>query len=83
MAEKLPAIDKPIQITVVGKRCVYINDYRVAGGKPYVSEELPSHDLNTTLGEILSAFDDADISRALKERKARRKAFREAFTNAG
>lgn len=79
MADKPPTTDKPIQITVVGKRCVYINDYRVAGGKPYVSEELPSHDFNTTLGEILSAFDEADISRALKERKDRRK----ALANAG
>lgn len=74
MISESDASAKPIRITVVGKRCVYINNYRVAGSKPYVSEHLTEHDLNTTLGEVLNAFSDADISKALKERKERRKA---------
>ena len=66
-----PARDKPIEVTVVGRRCVYVNNYRVAGGKPYYSENLPQHDFKTTLGEVLDAFSEADIRAALKEKKAR------------
>jgi hypothetical protein len=66
-----PTRDKQIEITVVGKRCIYVNDYRVAGGKPYLSENLPTHDLSTTLGEILDAFPDATIQAALREKLAR------------
>ena len=49
-------LETPIEITVVGKRCVYINDYRVAGGKPWVSENLPQHSFNVTLKDILDAL---------------------------
>src|ERR1041384_847960 len=55
-----PTAKKPIEVTVVGRRCVYVNNYRIAGGKPYFSENLPSHDLRTTLGEVLDAFSDRD-----------------------
>lgn len=70
-----PACDTLIEVYVVGRRCVYVNDYRIAGGKPYVSEGLPSHTLKTTLGEVLSAFTEAEIRRALREKKARRDYF--------
>lgn len=77
VAEKLwetlpdrPVRSKPIEVYVVGKRCVYVNDYRVAGGKPYYSENLPAHTLKTTLGEVLDAFSVADIEAALAESKA-------------
>jgi hypothetical protein len=36
-----PNCDRKIEITIVGKRCIYINDYRVQGGKSYVSQSLP------------------------------------------
>ena len=59
----------------MAKRCVYINDYRVAGAKPYVSENLPQHSLKTTLGSVLDAFTEKQIRAALREAKARRDYF--------
>lgn len=35
-----PTMDDKVELVVVGKRCVYLNDYRLAGNKPYVSENL-------------------------------------------
>jgi len=70
-----PTCDTPVEVTVVGRRCVYVNDYRIAGGKPYVSEQLPSHVLKTTLGDILEAFGEREIRKALREKKARRDYF--------
>ena len=72
-----PVRDKPIEVHVVSRRCVYVNCRRIAGGKPYVSENLPSHTLKTTLGECLDAFSDADILAALAEKKARKEYFAE------
>lgn len=64
-----PVGDKVIDVQVVGARCVYINDFRVAGGKPYVSEGLSSHNLKTTLSSVLGAFSEADILAALEEKR--------------
>ena len=50
-----------IEICVVGKRCVYINDYRVAGSKPYVTENLPQHTFNVNVADILDAFSTEQI----------------------
>ena len=47
---------KPIEIVVMGNRCVYINDYRVAGRKPYVSENLPQQTFRTTLDDVVKAL---------------------------
>lgn len=65
-------LSRPVEVCVVGRRCVYVNDHRIAGGKPYVSENLPSHTLKTTVGEVLDCFGDDVIAAALKERKASR-----------
>lgn len=70
-----PTANKPVEIDVVARRCVYINNYRVAGGKPYVSENLPSHTLKTTLGDVLQAFSDSEIRAALREQRAEREYF--------
>lgn len=70
-----PHCEKPIEITVVAKRCVYIANYRVAGGKPYVSENPPSFDHRTTLGEILDALKEEDVIAAYAEKRARREYF--------
>ena len=70
-----PVRDTPVEISVVGRRCVYVNNYRVAGGKPYVSENLPHHELKTTLGEVLDAFTDEQVHAALREKKARKDYF--------
>jgi len=70
-----PVSDTPIEITVVGRRCVYINNYRSAGGKPYVSENLPSFDHKTTIGEVLAAFTEKQVRAYLREQKAMRDYF--------
>jgi hypothetical protein len=70
-----PVGEKAVEVCVVGKRCVYVNNYRVAGGKPYVSENLPSHTLTTSLKELLNAFPEKDVRAALRERRARRDYF--------
>lgn len=70
-----PVGDKPIVVTVVGRRCVYVHNHRIAGGKPYVSENLPSHDLKTTLGDVLDAFSEDEILAALTEKRARKDYF--------
>ncbi len=67
-----PARDRAIDVDVVGRRCVYVNSYRVAGGKPYVSEGLSSYTLTTTLGNVLDAFSETEIMAALREAKGKR-----------
>lgn len=69
VAPPAPHRNKLIEVSVVGRRCVYVNDYRVAGGKPYYSENLPHHELKTTLGDVLDAFRAEDIRAALAERE--------------
>lgn len=64
-------LGKAIEVSVVGRRCVYLNDYRIAGGKPYASENLPHHELTTTLGDVISAFSEDDLLAAIAERKQR------------
>lgn len=70
-----PNFDKVVEVMVVAKRCVYVNDRRIAGGKPYYSENLPSHTLRTKLGDVLNAFTDKEIRAALREQKAEREYF--------
>ena len=62
-------MDKKIEICVVGKRCVYINDFRVAGGKPYVSENLPQHSFHVRAQDIFEAFSTDQIEAELKRRE--------------
>ncbi len=57
-----------IELTVVGKRCVYLNDYRIAGGKPYVSENIPQHSFTITIGDVLAAL--PQVAKALRARAA-------------
>jgi hypothetical protein len=47
---------KKIELTVVGTRCVYLNDHRIAGSKPYVSENLSQHSFMVSIDEILAAL---------------------------
>jgi hypothetical protein len=81
-----PTRDRQIEVCVVGRRCVYVNNFRVAGSKPYVSEGLSSHTLKAKLGDVLDAFDEREIRAALREAKERRAyfaAYYEAKRNAG
>lgn len=78
-APKTPTADKLVDVDVVARRCVYVNDFRIAGGKPYYSEKLPSHTLKTTLGDVLKAFTNEEIRKALDEQEARAKYLRDAW----
>lgn len=66
--------DEKIEVVVVGRRCVYINDYRVVGGKPYFSENLPEHSFDATPKDIFAAFSDKQIEAELTRRKQTRAA---------
>jgi hypothetical protein len=70
-----PVRDRKVEVCVVARRCVYVNNRRIAGSKPYISEGLPSHTLKTTLGKVLDAFTEKEIRAALREGKARRDYF--------
>lgn len=65
-----PKCSKVIDISIVGDRCIYINDYRVQGGKPYVSEGLPQKTKTTTIREVLNAFSAEEIEAYLREKIA-------------
>lgn len=60
--------DRLIEIQIVGDRCIYINDHRVEGGKPYVSENLPTKVKTTRLRDILDAFSEDEIKEYLREK---------------
>lgn len=54
-------MSETINLTVVnqrrgfGIRCVYLNNYRIAGAKPYVSENLPQSEFSVSLENIRRA----------------------------
>lgn len=76
-----PVRDTEVEVCVVGRRCVYVNNHRIAGSKPYVSEGLPSHTLKTTLGNVLDCLSEREIRAAMREARTRQKyfaAYREA-----
>lgn len=64
-----PLCSREIDITIVGERCVYVDATRVAGGKPYVSENLPSLSKATTVRDVLSAFTEEELLAYLAERR--------------
>lgn len=71
--EKRPLQDllsREIDISIVGKRCIYINDFRVQGGKPYVSENLESDTRKTTIRNVLDAFSIQELEAYIKEKIA-------------
>lgn len=76
-----PVSDRDVEISVVhgakgsGVRCVYVNNYRVVGGKPYVSEGLGSTEKIGKVADVLDAFSDADIRAYLAEKAARQEYF--------
>lgn len=70
---KIESLDDKIQVTAVYGRCVYVNNYRIAGRKPYVSENLPQQDFSTPVRDVLDAFPLAVLEAAVAERLATRK----------
>ena len=67
-------MEKLIEIVVVGKRAVYINDTRVAGRKPYVSENIPEIVFSAKFTDIFDAFSLDDLHKAVEDRQAKRNA---------
>lgn len=62
--------ERVIEIRIVGKRCIYINDYRVQGNKPYDSENITTEVRKTTVREVLEAFTEEEINAYLQEKIA-------------
>lgn len=42
-------------------RCVYVNDFRLVGGKPYVSEGGDYKNMEFTLDDLRNAFPELEI----------------------
>lgn len=70
-----PLCDKPITVDVVGTRCIYLNDHRIAGGKPYVSEGLPQRSMSLTVRAALEAFPIKELEAYIAEKKDRQEYF--------
>lgn len=51
-------------------RCVCLNDTRVAGAKPFVTERLPHLRKSTTIGNVLKAFTIDELFSELRRRDA-------------
>lgn len=76
-----PLCDKQIDVCVVGKRCVYLNSHRIAGGKPYISENLPQHEFNLTVRDALKAFSVKELEAYISEKNQREKYFADYHSN--
>ncbi len=63
MADDVKLREQEIELVVVGRRCVYLNDHRIAGAKPYVSENLPQHSFKLRVKDVLAAL--PEVARAL------------------
>lgn len=59
----------PLTIVVIKHciRCVYINSYRIVGGKPYVSEGKDYKEFEFTLEDLRSSFPDLEIKEKVME----------------
>lgn len=59
--EEFPNIPLTV-VTIKGHiRCVYVNDYRIVGGKPWVSEGGEFKNFIFTLANLRSAFPELEI----------------------
>lgn len=61
-------MENGIELTIVEGRCIYLNNKRVKGGKPYYSERLPQKDYEIEKSEIVEAliYKDQDMKEALR-----------------
>lgn len=67
-----PSADTPLEVSVVGRRCVYLNNYRIAGSKPYYSENIPSYNLTANVRDVITALGKEKILAAMTEMDAER-----------
>lgn len=66
---------REITIDIVADRCIYINNHRVQGDKPYHSENLPTKTKKVSVRDIMDAFSETEIRAYLKEKKDLKKYF--------
>lgn len=63
---RLPNGNKTFKMTIVTikghLRCVYLNDFRLVGSKPHVSEGGKYKDLAFTLDDLRRAFPELEIA---------------------
>lgn len=54
----------PLTVIIIKNklRCIYINDYRIVGEKPYVSEGGTYINLDFTLDDLRTAFPELNIT---------------------
>ena len=64
--------NRVIELVIVGERCVYINNSRIEGSKPYASENLPHQHKETTVAKVLGAFSIREIEAYLATQSANR-----------
>jgi len=67
--------NKSITVDVVGDRCIYLNNHRIVGSKPYYSENLPQRSTKLTVRDALAAFSVDEMSAYINEKTARQKYF--------
>lgn len=58
-----------VEIFIYVDRCVYVNSSRIAGGKPYASENLKSNVYSVSSSEILDQLDFSDIEKYVNDKK--------------
>ena len=45
-----------VEMTVVGERCIYLNDYRIAGKRPHPDGNLPELSFRINVQDIIFAM---------------------------
>lgn len=63
-------LSKVIEIDVYMGRCIYINDYRVVGSKPYVDEDFEKYVTKCKLFDLLESIDFGDIENFVEYKKS-------------
>ena len=63
-------LKKIVDIDVFVGQCVYINDYRVVGSKPYVNESIEQYNVKAKIFDILESLDIEDIKNFIKYKES-------------
>lgn len=62
-------MSKKVEISIVHDRCIYINDYRIVGNKPYSSENLKTTNYFVDTNKILDQLDFKDIEKYVEDKR--------------
>lgn len=60
--------NKEVGLTLVGNKCIYLNEYRIQGKKPYVSENHTILNKKVRVVDVLNALDFDDIKKYVDEK---------------